>query len=411
MKRTGGAPVSTIYCPYTDRDIPLSETSPEHIIPLALGGMNGFTIPVSRDFNSRVGSEIDGALANDFLVMSKRDKHGVKGHSKKHPQNVIPNAKNAETGEPLHVTMGQVHGLRLWDPKLRKDVTGQGQKVSIGFQVDLDVTLRFVAKVALSAGYLVYGDRFRTHVKHEDLRKIMNYRPTEMGELLGTIEAHYDDRFLEPQSDNQKIFRAIASGFGPHSVIALICTQADCPVHHPKTTKEPTTNAADSAKWKAEQDRQRRDEAISNTTGIRVLAAIGSAVPVRLMKRDLLFVVERLAGMLDENRLAIVAKQHGIKKAKDDDSVAKMFAAYLRRAEESALGRITVELTIVLAASRSNPPQVLKDAAAVYKVDTDAIASKVKQEFAAKQKAKKATPVATPKPPAKATARPRQAAA
>ena len=48
--------------------------------------MNGFTIPVSKDFNSRVGSEIDGMLANDFLVMGKRDKHGAKGHSKKYPR-------------------------------------------------------------------------------------------------------------------------------------------------------------------------------------------------------------------------------------------------------------------------------------------------------------------------------------
>jgi hypothetical protein len=144
---------------------------------------------------------------------------------------------------------------------------------------------------------------------------------------------------------------------------------------------------------------------------IRVLAAIGSAVPVRLMKRDLQFVVERLAGMLDENRLAIVAKQHGIKKTKDNDSVAKLFAAYLRRVEESALGRIMVELTIVLAASRSNPPQMLKDAAAVYKVDIDAIASKVKQEFAAKEKAKKVTAVVRPKPPESGTVKPRQAAA
>ena len=43
------AAAPTIYCPYTDRDIPLSESSPEHIIPLALGGMNGFAIPVSKD--------------------------------------------------------------------------------------------------------------------------------------------------------------------------------------------------------------------------------------------------------------------------------------------------------------------------------------------------------------------------
>jgi hypothetical protein len=216
------APASTVYCPYTDRDIPLTESSPEHIIPLALGGMNGFTIAVSSDFNSRVGSEIDGALANDFLVKSKRDKHGAKGHSKKHPENVFPNASNADTGEPLHVTLGQVRGLRLWDPKQKRDVTGQGQKVNIGFKVDLDVAHRFVAKVALSAGYLVYGDQFRKHVKHEDFRKIMNQRPTEMGDVLKTIEAQYDDRFLEPESINQKILRMMMTGFGPHSAIALI---------------------------------------------------------------------------------------------------------------------------------------------------------------------------------------------
>jgi hypothetical protein len=218
---TNDIPASTIYCPYADRDIPISESNTEHIIPLALGGMNGFTIPVSKDFNSRVGSEIDGALANDFLVMSKRDKHGTKGHSKKHPENVFPNASNAETGETLHVTLGQVRGLRLWDPKQKRDVTGQGQNVNIGFKVDLDVTLRFVAKVALSVGYLVYGDHFRRHVKHEDFRKIMNQRPTEMGDLFETIEAQYDDRFLDPQTDNQKILRVMMTGFGPHPGLAL----------------------------------------------------------------------------------------------------------------------------------------------------------------------------------------------
>jgi hypothetical protein len=42
------------------------------------------------------------------------------------------------------------------------------------------------------------------------------------------------------------------------------------------------------------------------------------------MKRNLLFVVERLAALLDENRLAVVARQHGIKKAKDSDSIGKL---------------------------------------------------------------------------------------
>jgi ParB family chromosome partitioning protein len=40
--------------------------------------------------------------------------------------------------------------------------------------------------------------------------------------------------------------------------------------------------------------------------------------------------------------------------------------------------------SILLSASRGNAGKVLQDAAAIYKMDTDAIALKVKQEFAAK---------------------------
>jgi ParB family chromosome partitioning protein len=164
-----------------------------------------------------------------------------------------------------------------------------------------------------------------------------------------------------------------------------VCTEPTCPVHHPKKQ-----SSAEDAKWKAEQEKQRKETAIANTTGIRILAAITAAVPVRLMKRDLLFVVERLASLLDENRLVVVARQHGIRKAKDSDSIGKLFAAYLRRAEESALGGLLVEITILHAAMRQNATQVLRDAATAYKVDVDAIGLKVKQEFAAKDKVKKA---------------------
>jgi ParB family chromosome partitioning protein len=48
-----------------------------------------------------------------------------------------------------------------------------------------------------------------------------------------------------------------------------------------------------------------------------------------------------------------------------------------------------VETAILLAASRHNGANVLRDAATAYKVDTEAIASKVKQEFATKAKARK----------------------
>jgi ParB family chromosome partitioning protein len=92
--------------------------------------------------------------------------------------------------------------------------------------------------------------------------------------------------------------------------------------------------------------------------------------------------------------------QHGIKQAKDSDSIGKLFAAYLRRAEESTLGGVLVEITILHAVMRQNAMQVLRDAATAYKVDADAISLKVKQEFAAKEKARlvpKATATAPPK--------------
>jgi ParB family transcriptional regulator, chromosome partitioning protein len=163
-----------------------------------------------------------------------------------------------------------------------------------------------------------------------------------------------------------------------------VCINSTCPVHHPQRP-----NSREDESWKAAQEKQRREEAIANTTGLRVLAAISAAVPVRLMKRDLLFIGSQLAELVGEGRLETIAKQHGIKRSKDTENIGKLFAVYLRRADEGTLSRAVVELTIVLTASRGNASSILKEAAIAYKVDTDAIAQKVKAEFAAKAKAKK----------------------
>ncbi len=178
-----------------------------------------------------------------------------------------------------------------------------------------------------------------------------------------------------------------------------VCANPECPIHHPKRQNQ--RNHADAA-LKAEQEKRRREEAIAQTTGMRVLKAIGEAVPVRLMKRDLLFTVEHLTAMLDERKLAILIRQHEIGPPKDTGSPAKLLAAFLPKAEESKLGRILVE-TVILLSMRTDTDtvKVLRDAAQTYKVDIEAISAKVKQEFAAKEKAK-ATKKATSKPPAKA---------
>ena len=165
-----------------------------------------------------------------------------------------------------------------------------------------------------------------------------------------------------------------------------VCANPDCPVHHPK--KQHQRNHADSS-FKAEQEKRRREEAIAQTTGMRVLKGIGDAVPVRLMKRDLLFLAERLTAMLDERRLSVLIRQHGIGKPKDNAAPAKLLAAFLPKVEESKLGRILIETAILLSMhNQADAGKILRDAAHAYKVDVDAISATVKREFAAKEKAR-----------------------
>jgi ParB family transcriptional regulator, chromosome partitioning protein len=182
--------------------------------------------------------------------------------------------------------------------------------------------------------------------------------------------------------------------------VRKVCTQPDCPVHHPK--KQPSK--AD-ASFKAEQDKRHREEALANATGLRVLQTIVAAVPVRLMKRDLLFVAEQLLPLLDEKRVEMVARNQGIR-AKEGESAAKLLTAFLRKAEEGAIGKLIVEAVILLSASRqADGGKVLRAAAQAYKVDTDAIALKVKQEFTAKDRARgEKKPQAVTKPERKRVA-------
>ena len=181
--------------------------------------------------------------------------------------------------------------------------------------------------------------------------------------------------------------------------IHKVCANPDCPIHHARKER-PATDAA----FKAEQEKRRREEAIAQTTGLRVLKATSDAVPVRLMKRDMLFIAERLAAALDERRLTIIFRLHGIGKASGaGDAPAKLFASFLRKADESTLGRVLLAVTILQTAHSPNESaKALREAAEFYKVDVAAITSKVKQEFAAKEKAKETKKVA-PKPAAKTT--------
>jgi ParB family transcriptional regulator, chromosome partitioning protein len=151
----------------------------------------------------------------------------------------------------------------------------------------------------------------------------------------------------------------------------------------------------------AVQEKQRREDALADAIGLRVLSAIAAAVPARLTKRDLIFIVERILVLLGKRRVEVLARSCGIKQVQGSDSIWKLMDAYIRKANEGELGRILVEIVILqFTRTQSETGKVFKEAAQYYKVNTDAIAIKVKTEFASKEKAqagRKTTTKATQK--------------
>jgi len=176
-----------------------------------------------------------------------------------------------------------------------------------------------------------------------------------------------------------------------------VCAHADCPVHHAKKQG----NAGD-AKWKAEQEKQRRQEAIARATGLRVLGAIGDAVPVRLLKRELLFIALQTTAKLDLQRMETLAKLHRLQVQKGGETVQKTLVAFLRSSGEGTLGRLLVETAILLRAdSEQAGSKVLAEAAKEYNIDVVSIGAAVNKEFAERDRTKTAKKT-TVKPQTKA---------
>jgi ParB family chromosome partitioning protein len=107
------------------------------------------------------------------------------------------------------------------------------------------------------------------------------------------------------------------------------------------------------------------------------------------MKRDLLFLAERIITMIDHSKQSILIRENGMGKPKQGESPTKLIAAFLPKAEENRLGRILVEAALLLTIrSPVDAERIFREAARVYRIDVDTIATKVKQEFAANQRVK-----------------------
>jgi hypothetical protein len=88
-----------------------------------------------------------------------------------------------------------------WDAKSASYVdpeTIPGNTVAIKFPWDPSIILRFLAKVALTAGYFAFGDCWRQQVDHAQARSIMNARTADLRrKITSPVRALFHDIYTD----------------------------------------------------------------------------------------------------------------------------------------------------------------------------------------------------------------------
>lgn len=166
-----------MYCIYLDKEVDHKNMNREHIIPLSLGGANGFEIHVDSQANATMGSDVDAAIANDFFMSFPRSEYDARGHSNKEPFPLAKKSKLVSSDKPVQVAFKKEQ-IEVYSPIDRRNLDENevvGETFQSKFKLDLYSRMRFTAKVALSAGYFIYGDLFRNSVKHNEIRMLMSF--------------------------------------------------------------------------------------------------------------------------------------------------------------------------------------------------------------------------------------------
>jgi len=149
----------------------------EHIIPLALGGHNSFTIPVHAVKNAEIGYQLDAKISANPIVSSARRYYHLRGRSRQKPLVRWP-AIHKDLKGTLELTGSDVkfmtyrskntYGLNLSLTPASED------QCKSEFTFDQNLILSFGAKLALGASAFLFGSTFKNHGYHEELRTLMN---------------------------------------------------------------------------------------------------------------------------------------------------------------------------------------------------------------------------------------------
>jgi hypothetical protein len=151
----------------------------DHVIPLSLGGHDQFTIRVSERGNAEANRLLDEAVCRHPFVAFMRRTHKIVGR-----QDEVPNVR-------WPTKVGDAPGILNWSkPKVElatfrskgryginmTRVLDKGEAISSEGTFDADLLTRFGCRLALGASYHLFGDVFREHGYHNELRDVMRAR-------------------------------------------------------------------------------------------------------------------------------------------------------------------------------------------------------------------------------------------
>jgi ParB family chromosome partitioning protein len=170
--------------------------------------------------------------------------------------------------------------------------------------------------------------------------------------------------------------------------IVKVCTDHACPVHFAdRHVPNPEQMAKERERRRKELDRQKLETTIRHRTLAEVLKRIGAP----LDRADLALVASGLLNKLEPLRKEVLARRHKlIEKAEDKvtyPQVQQAIAKLLRQADEAALSKLLVELTLLEVVDQisQGDADVLTATAKRLRVDVAKVHKAVEDEFAAKR--------------------------
>ncbi len=198
-----------------------------------------------------------------------------------------------------------------------------------------------------------------------------------------------------PPSPHQKPCKQMTEAIvvdGPEcGHIVKVCADPACPVHFAdRHSPSPEQMAKEREQRRKELEKQKLQVTIRHRTLAEVLKKVGSP----LEKAGLALVAATLVAKLEPLRCEALARRHKLVEGKPSEvtypQVQKAIAGLLRRADESALAKLLVELVLletldqVPSAASSREDDVLTATAKRYGVDVEKLSKAVEKEFTAK---------------------------